>query len=84
MDIFIMENNVLLCDSDGTIDKVYIMCNFNVSLLQYLKSKSVADFYSNILTHGLYPLITKPTQTTVASATLDEKKNPTISTVYLV
>ena len=58
----------------GSIDvahnKVYIMGDFNVNLLQYHRSNSVADYCNNFLSHGLYPLITKPTRTTAESATL--------------
>ena len=46
------------------------MGEFNVNLLQFQKSISVADYCNNFIEHGSYSLIAKLTRTTAGSATL--------------
>jgi len=70
IDNFSVELNEIFSNIDIAHHKVYIMGDFNVNLLQYHRSIPVADYCNNFISHGLYPLITKPTRTTAGSATL--------------
>ena len=67
---FSLEMNEIFGGIDVAHNKVYIMGDFNVNLLQYHRSNSVVDCCNNFISHGMYPLITKPTRTAAGSATL--------------
>ena len=67
---FSLEMNEIFGGIDVAHNKVYIMGDFNVNLLQNHRSNSVADYCNNFISHGMYPLITKPTRTAAGSATL--------------
>ena len=70
IDDFTEEMNAIFNEINFAHNKVYIMGDFNIDLLQYNRSAQVANFCNIFLAHSMYPLITRPTRTTAASATL--------------
>jgi hypothetical protein len=62
--------NEIFSGIDVAHNKVYVMGDFNVDLLQYHRRIPVANYCNNFFSHGLYPVISKPTRTTAFSATL--------------
>ena len=69
-DLALLNEHINLICSKNNSRNVYICGDFNVDLLQYDKHVETNDFIDQLYSHGLQPLITRPTRITRDTKTL--------------
>ena len=69
-DLALLNEHINLICSTNNSKNIYICGDFNVDLLQYDKHVETNNFIDQLYSHGLQPLITRPTRITRDTKTL--------------